>query len=577
MNYSDLLVQGLVEGCIYALIAVGLTLVYGLLRILHIAHAGIFTLGAYVGLLLTNETGSFAAAFVITVVAVGFFGMAFYRLFYEPLLDKPPHVALIASIGLFVAMEEIYRIVFGATSISFLAPPLKETVEVAGVRLEEGRIVVVILAVVLIGGLAVLAGRTRIGIAWRATVSDAAMAESFGIDLARVRYINFFVASALAAAAGIMVAFAAQPGDPDHGRRAGLQGAGHYRSGRAGQRQGNPDRRAGAGRDRILRHHLSRRCTGPRRHRLRLPDRGPDDPASGPVQPAVRGARSGMYEISLLTVMCFSVIFALSLNLITGFCGQISLGHAAFYGIGAYTAALFTTDGGSFWLALPLAMAVAGFFGFIVGFASLRVRHDFLAITTMGVGFLFTGFVRQQEFLGGEEGIAGIPDPGIGQIPYMLLCAVLAAAVIAFSLYVKRSWMGHAFDAIATDEDTARTLGIDVARYKLTAFVFGTALAGLAGALFAHYVKFVEVESFDFIESISVLAMVIVGGIGSVWGVVVAAAFLSVMPLLLQVFADFKLLFYGVLLFAVMYFAPGGIDSLMRMLWRRISGRRTAG
>ncbi|MCY4395560.1 MAG: branched-chain amino acid ABC transporter permease [Rhodospirillaceae bacterium] len=283
-----------------------------------------------------------------------------------------------------------------------------------------------------------------------------------------------------------------------------------------------------------------------------------------------------MYEISLLTVMSFSVIFALSLNLITGFCGQISLGHAAFYGIGAYTAALFTTDGGSFWLALPLAMAVAGFFGFIVGFASLRVRHDFLAITTMGVGFLFTGFVRQQEFLGGEEGIAGIPDPGIGQIPYMLLCAAFAAAVIAFSLYVKRSWMGQAFDAIATDEDTARTLGVDVARYKLTAFVFGTALAGLAGALFAHYVKFVEVESFDFIESISVLAMVIVGGIGSVWGVVVAAAFLSVLPLLLQVFADYKLLIYGVLLFAVMYFAPGGIDSLMRMLWRRISGRRTA-
>ena len=206
MRYLDLLVQGVVEGSIYALVAIGLTLVYGLLRILHIAHAGIFTLGAYVGLLLTNETGSFAAAFVITVVAVGFFGMAFYRIFYEPILDKPPHVALIASIGLFVAMEEVFRMVFGPTSISFLAPPLKDTVEVVGVRLEEGRVVVVVLAVGLIAGLAVLAGRTRIGLAWRATVSDAAMAESFGVDLARVRYVNFFVASALAAAAGVMVA-----------------------------------------------------------------------------------------------------------------------------------------------------------------------------------------------------------------------------------------------------------------------------------------------------------------------------------------------------------------------------------
>ncbi len=206
MIYFDLLVQGLIEGSIYALVAVGLTLVYGLLRILHIAHAGIFTLGAYIGLLLTNEIGSFAAAFVITMIAVGFFGMAFYRIFYEPILDKPPHVALIASIGLFVAMEEIFRLTFGATSISFNAPPLKDTVEFAGIRLEEARIVVVVLAGVLIGGLGLLAGRTRLGIAWRATVSDPAMAESFGVNLARVRYFNFFVASALAAAAGIMVA-----------------------------------------------------------------------------------------------------------------------------------------------------------------------------------------------------------------------------------------------------------------------------------------------------------------------------------------------------------------------------------
>ena len=284
-----------------------------------------------------------------------------------------------------------------------------------------------------------------------------------------------------------------------------------------------------------------------------------------------------IYEISLLTVMSFSVVFALSLNLITGFCGQISLGHAAFYGLGAYTSALVTTNGGSFWLSIPAAMAVAGFFGVIVGFCSLRVRHDFLAITTMGVGFLFTGIVRQQDFLGGEEGIAGIPDPGLGATGFMILCLAFAALATAFSLYLKRSWMGYVFDAIATDEDTARTVGIDVARYKLTAFVFGTAGAGLAGALFAHYIKFVEIESFDFVESISVLAMVIVGGIGSVWGVVITAAFLSVMPLLMQVFADYKLLIYGVLLFAVMRFAPGGIDSILRGLWRlvwRLARRR---
>ena len=284
-----------------------------------------------------------------------------------------------------------------------------------------------------------------------------------------------------------------------------------------------------------------------------------------------------MYEISLLTVMCFSVIFALSLNLITGFCGQISLGHAAFYGIGAYSAALFTTDGGSFWLALPLAMAVAGFFGFIVGFASLRVRHDFLAITTMGVASCSRDSCASRSSWAARRASPGSRIRASARYP-TCCCARPSPPRSSPSVFTSS---GPGWVMPSTPSRPTRTRpgpwGIDVARYKLTAFVFGTALAGLAGALFAHYVKFVEVESFDFIESVSVLAMVIVGGIGSVWGVVVAAAFLSVLPLLLQVFADFKLLIYGVLLFAVMYFAPGGIDSLMRMVWRRISGRRTAG
>ena len=273
------------------------------------------------------------------------------------------------------------------------------------------------------------------------------------------------------------------------------------------------------------------------------------------------------YEITLLTVMGINVILAMSLNLITGFCGQISLGHAAFYGIGAYAAALFTTAGGPVWVGVVLAMAVAGIFGLIVGLTSLRVRDDFLAITTMGVGFLFIGIVRQQEALGGEIGITGIPDAGLGKPGYMLLTIFLAAMVIAFSIYVKRSWMGFAFDAIAADEDTARTVGIDAARFKLTAFILGTGIAGLAGALYAHHVKYVGIDGFGFVESISVLVMVIVGGIGSIWGVSIAAAVLSVLPLWLQFIADYKMLFYGVLLLLIMRFAPGGLDSLLRNIF----------
>lgn len=275
------------------------------------------------------------------------------------------------------------------------------------------------------------------------------------------------------------------------------------------------------------------------------------------------------YEITLLTTMAISVLFALSLNFITGFCGQISLGHAAFLGTGAYSGAMLAKAGVPFLLTLPAAAAMAAALGVLVGLASLRVRHDFLAITTMGVGFLFLGFVRQQDFLGGELGIAGIPSTGLGKIGFMALCMALAAAFVGFSLYVRRTWMGYVFESIADNEDVARVLGIDVARYKLAAFIIGTAVAGVAGALYAHHFRFIGPDSFGFVESISVLAMVIVGGIGSVWGVAAAAAVLSVLPLWFQVIDDYKLLLYSALLFGMMRFAPDGVAGLLRNLPRR--------
>jgi branched-chain amino acid transport system permease protein len=204
--YLDLFLQGLVQGAIYALIAVGLTLVYGLLRILHVAHAGLFTLGGYFGVLVTNATGSLALAMVVAMVVVGVLGMAIYRLGYQPILDRPPYVALIASIGLFIAMEEMFRIVFGPYGMSYTTPPLQEMLRLGEISLRAADLVTMAGAVVLIAGLAVLSMKTRVGIAWRATVSDPQMAESYGIDVVRVRYLNFFVGSALAAAAGVMVA-----------------------------------------------------------------------------------------------------------------------------------------------------------------------------------------------------------------------------------------------------------------------------------------------------------------------------------------------------------------------------------
>lgn len=284
----------------------------------------------------------------------------------------------------------------------------------------------------------------------------------------------------------------------------------------------------------------------------------------------------GIYEISLGTIVCINIIFAMSLNMITGFCGQISLGHAAFYGVGAYCTGMLAKTGIPIYAALFAGMILAGMTGLVVGLSSLRVREDFLAITTMGVNFLFLGIVRQQEFLGGELGVSSIPSHGMGKIGFLVFVMILACLVIAWSHMIKRSWMGFAFDAVADDEDTAQVLGIDVGRYKLVAFAMGTALAGLAGGLYAYFARFIVPDDFGFITSITVLSMVAVGGIGSIAGVVIGTLLLTLMPEMFRFISDYKLLIYGLLLFGVMRFAPQGLAGLIKSFAGFIRKKRAA-
>jgi branched-chain amino acid transport system permease protein len=277
------------------------------------------------------------------------------------------------------------------------------------------------------------------------------------------------------------------------------------------------------------------------------------------------------YEVSLLSVIGINVILAVSLNMISGFCGQISLGHGAFFGAGAYAAALTMVGLGSVPLALAAGVVVGSVLGVIVGFASLRVRSDFLAITTIGVNFLFTGFVRKQDWLGGEMGISNIPGSGLGAAGNMVMILLFAAATIALSLYIGRSWMGFAFRAVGEDEDAAATLGINVGAYKLAAFGIGTALAGLAGGLYAFFTQFITPDAFDFILSVMLLAMVVIGGIGSTWGVALAAIGLTLLPEAIRFVNDYRLLVFGGLLVLVICLAPGGFAGLARSLTARMS------
>jgi branched-chain amino acid transport system permease protein len=215
--HLELFIQGLIYGSMYAIIAVGLTLVYGLLRILHVAHAGLFALGGYLGLLLTNATGSLILATPAAAAAVGFVGMIIYRLCYQPILDRPPYVPLIASIGLFIAMEEIYRLIFGPYGLTYVDPPLQSQITILDIHLRTAEVTMVVVSVLLLGVLSYLSQKTRIGVAWRATVDDPEMAASYGVDAVKVRYLNFFIGSGLAAVGGIFVSLLSNLVEPTMG------------------------------------------------------------------------------------------------------------------------------------------------------------------------------------------------------------------------------------------------------------------------------------------------------------------------------------------------------------------------
>jgi branched-chain amino acid transport system permease protein len=278
------------------------------------------------------------------------------------------------------------------------------------------------------------------------------------------------------------------------------------------------------------------------------------------------------YEISIVSIVGINVILAVSLNMISGFCGQISLGHGAFFGAGAYAAALAMVSTASVPLAIGAALVTGSLLGIIVGFASLRVRSDFLAVTTIGVNFLFIGFVRKQAWLGGEMGISGIPPTGLGAAGNMIMILLFACATIAFSFYISRSWMGFAFRAVGEDEGAAATLGINAGAYKLAAFGIGTALAGLAGGLYTFFTQFITVDAFDFIFSVMLMAMVVIGGIGSTSGVVVAAVGLTLLPEAIRFVNDYRLLVFGGLLVLVIRLAPGGLAAMLHNLVVRVRG-----
>ncbi|MEG2468623.1 MAG: high-affinity branched-chain amino acid ABC transporter permease LivM [Comamonas sp.] len=304
---------------------------------------------------------------------------------------------------------------------------------------------------------------------------------------------------------------------------------------------------------------------------------------------------AGRNAVDIATLAMIYVMLGLGLNIVVGFAGLLDLGFVGFYAVGAYTyALLFHWAGWSFWEALPLAGAVAALFGFVLGFPVLRLRGDYLAIVTLGFGEIIRLLlINLNDWTGGPDGISGIPKPtvmgfemsrnasveggttfhqlmgwefsSVHMVIFLYLMALLLALVTLWiSNRLIRMPIGRAWEALREDEIACRSLGLSPMRIKLSAFTLGAMFAGFGGAFFAARQGIVNPESFTFIESALILAIVVLGGMGSQLGVIVAAILITVLPELAREFSEYRMLIFGLVMILMMVWRPQGLFPVTR-------------
>ena len=279
------------------------------------------------------------------------------------------------------------------------------------------------------------------------------------------------------------------------------------------------------------------------------------------------------YFLHILILIGIYVILSVSLNLITGYAGLLSIAHAAFYGVGAYVAALLALKFHSPFLAnIVCAVILSGFLGALVGIPSLRIRDDYFAIATFAFQVItFSVMNNWVSFTGGPMGLPGIPQPAIfgwkitTHYDFLIVVFLLCVITLWISHKIVSSPFGRVLKAVREDEIFTQAMGKNVASYKVLIFVIGAGMASIAGVMYAYYISFIDPTSFTIMESIFIISIVIIGGAGNIWGSVLGAAVLVILPEALRflgmpssIAANMRQIIYGALLVIFMLFRPQG-------------------
>lgn len=295
------------------------------------------------------------------------------------------------------------------------------------------------------------------------------------------------------------------------------------------------------------------------------------------------------YYLHIAIISLIYILLATGLNIVVGYVGQLSLGQAAFYGIGAYTSALLSVNFNvPFYLTLPISTIVAAFFGFLLGAPTLRLKGPYLVIATISFNEMIRlTFLNWSSLTNGPNGIVGISAPvpiKLGllnidfskKIHYYYLYLIIVTVIIIISRNILVSRVGRAFKANREDNIAAEVMGINLPFYKVFAFSIGAAFAGMAGSMFVHYVRFVSPESFATAESINILIMVVMGGMGTISGPIIGAVTINYLLETMRFLQQYRLIIYGVVLFIIILVMPKGLMGLVEIIREGIEQKKAA-
>lgn len=599
----QVLVNGLTVGGTYALGAIGVSLVFGVLNIVNFGQGASYTVGAFVAMLMLSAAGLHVVpAFLIGVIAACAVGWMIERVAVRPLRDQPLLMSLITTMGLGLIIENLAHFAFGPQTRPLSATLSFDAWQFGDTTVSVWELVTMAVVVASIAALHVVLHRTDFGAAVRAVAEDRRAAALLGIDVDRLIIVTFCAAAALGGAAGVLGAALYNTVYP-------TMGSASMTKAFAASVLGGMEQVAGAilgglllgvaeaatsvylssaWRDAIafllIVVVLVARPTGllgkrglekiERTNLAVLPL--PPVPAFDLRRPALLVpvalavalplVVTDSYVLRVATIMAMSGVLALSLNLVAGFAGIVSLGHAAFYGVGAYASAIVATRYGvPVWLSMALAVLLTGGFGMLFAWPMMRLRGHYVAMGTFGLsGAIWMAMLNWIDLTRGPMGIRAIPPPpwfgGELQGPgfYWLILAVLVVSALLV-LALLDSPFGRAVRAMRDDELSLAAVGTDPRVVKMKLFALSAAIAGAAGAFWAHYISFISPDSFRPEVSIGLLAMVVLGGLGSVPGAIFGGAVLAALPEMLRFASEYRLAIYGLIMVLVVLFRPQGL------------------